>query len=358
VRLSVLCSELGNRTSGQSRFALNLARGLQKVGQEVCVYCANASPEAERSLASSSITLKSLQLDTQSVSFQSKLFTPFSNVGKRVAELSIESSGADWHVVISDEAIDAVEGLKGSRSAYVTNGDLSLLFSRPMPTGFKDLGVRALSVGMSYQLRRHARLAAEYTKLFANSRFTQRFMSFLYGLPFSGVVFPPIDSEVFRPLESVSGLRYVLALARNNAEQNLAILSSLAAEVPVVVAGGADVPGCRCVGKVSDSELAKLYSGAEFLTFPAVSEFFGYAVAESLSCGTPALVFDYGGPSELISNGINGWKVSDSSQFLATALQVFRSGTPGRMRQACVESSQAFDLSIVAQGLVNQLTGK
>ena len=47
--------------------------------------------------------------------------------------------------------------------------------------------------------------------------------------------------------------------------------------------------GIRFVGRVNESELAILYSGAEALVYPSFYEGFGLPVIEAFSCGCPVV---------------------------------------------------------------------
>lgn len=57
-------------------------------------------------------------------------------------------------------------------------------------------------------------------------------------------------------------------------------------------------------------ELSKLYSSADVYVHLSREDTFGKVIAESLACGTPAVVYDTTACSELIENGKNGYKVA------------------------------------------------
>lgn len=50
----------------------------------------------------------------------------------------------------------------------------------------------------------------------------------------------------------------------------------------------------------TDHELALRYSGCSATLLPSAGEGWGYPIAESLACGTPCVVTDYGGGAELV----------------------------------------------------------
>ena len=104
---------------------------------------------------------------------------------------------------------------------------------------------------------------------------------------------------------------YVLMIspygARKNAGAMLQALGLACDATPglqALVVGRHDPPGhdplpvVRC-GRVSDDELAALYSGAEFLLYASLKEGFGLPVLEALACGCPAITSRGSAPNEI-----------------------------------------------------------
>ncbi|MBN19429.1 MAG: hypothetical protein CL758_08160 [Chloroflexi bacterium] len=67
------------------------------------------------------------------------------------------------------------------------------------------------------------------------------------------------------------------------------------------------------VGLIDQSDLPIYYNAAEVFLLTSFYESFGLSVLESLACGTPAIVSNVGGLSELIDNGTNGYLVSENN---------------------------------------------
>jgi glycosyltransferase involved in cell wall biosynthesis len=130
----------------------------------------------------------------------------------------------------------------------------------------------------------------------------------------------------------------------------------VARALPMHVVGGAHVAHARNLGVLPDPRLAEEFGRAQLLIFPVVSELFGYAVAESLACGTPVLAFDSGGPSEQIVPGENGWLERTPASFVDRARSLFAEGVPGAMRTAARTSAERFGLERVAGSLLALLT--
>jgi glycosyltransferase involved in cell wall biosynthesis len=68
-----------------------------------------------------------------------------------------------------------------------------------------------------------------------------------------------------------------------------------------------DLPRVRFAGRIGRRDLPLLYSGADCLVFPSVTDTFGMVVLEAQACGLPVVVSDAGGPQEIIENGKTGF---------------------------------------------------
>lgn len=139
----------------------------------------------------------------------------------------------------------------------------------------------------------------------ANSEFSSLLCNVLYGVPVSGVVYPPLDPEVFVPSHSVSaGSGSILVFSGGVGEKHsidyLSVLEKLASRGRSVKLFGSErvLAGARKAlgrdvtiidGRLSDVELAKLYQSVEVTYTPQEWESFGNVGPESLLCGTPVV---------------------------------------------------------------------
>lgn len=142
-----------------------------------------------------------------------------------------------------------------------------------------------------------------------------------------------VDAERFTPEHADPGfwrrhgLRGENTLAyvgRVSVEKNLPFLVNLfkelvdAGEVPVELGVVGDGPYLERMkeelqgypvaftGYLKGDHLAAAYASSDVLLFPSTTDTFGNVVLESLACGTPALVSDLGGPSEIVHHQETG----------------------------------------------------
>ena len=124
--------------------------------------------------------------------------------------------------------------------------------------------------------------------------------------------------------------------------ERLAAAVRARAGLPLVLAGR-DSPEARrlaadarviLAGRVSDDELAALYSAAEALVFPSEDEGFGLPPVEALACGTPVAAFAAGALAETLagSTGVRLVEPGDLDALLdaAEALAGSRAEPPAR----------------------------
>ena len=50
------------------------------------------------------------------------------------------------------------------------------------------------------------------------------------------------------------------------------------------------------------------YSASDVFVAPSLMDAFGKTLAESMSCGTPAVCFDATGPKDIVDHKLNGYK--------------------------------------------------
>jgi len=60
--------------------------------------------------------------------------------------------------------------------------------------------------------------------------------------------------------------------------------------------------------RVSEKSLIELYQNASVYAYTSPCEDFGLGPLEAMACGTPAVVWDYAGPTETVLDGATGYR--------------------------------------------------
>jgi glycosyltransferase involved in cell wall biosynthesis len=92
-------------------------------------------------------------------------------------------------------------------------------------------------------------------------------------------------------------LVWVGGLQHPDPSRHVAELAATPREMPLVLVGSTrpwahELPDVILTGRVSDDDLAAIYSGAHALVLPSDGEGFGLPGVEALACGTPVVAFD------------------------------------------------------------------
>lgn len=162
----------------------------------------------------------------------------------------------------------------------------------------------------------------------ANSRTTETLLYTLYGIISRGTVYPPVDTEIFKPLNKPKKNQVMLYLGSHVGdtdpklvEMTCKILNQKG--IHVISFGNKRLAArlrekCEAeyLSDISDEELAKLYSESIITITPQVWEQFGYVAAESIACGTPVLAIAAMGLREIISMTGLGILAKDEMDFL------------------------------------------
>lgn len=66
----------------------------------------------------------------------------------------------------------------------------------------------------------------------------------------------------------------------------------------------------RFMGLVGEQELRDLYRGAVVYVYPSPEEDFGMGIVEAMGHGTPVVAWDHAGPTGILTNGVDGFRVT------------------------------------------------
>lgn len=91
-------------------------------------------------------------------------------------------------------------------------------------------------------------------------------------------------------------------------EQGLDVQLGIVGDGPYLEKMRAELEGypVAFTGYLSGDDLAAAYASSDVMMFPSTTDTFGNVVLESMACGTPALVSDVGGPSEIVHHNETG----------------------------------------------------
>jgi len=176
------------------------------------------------------------------------------------------------------------------------------------------------------------------------------------GIRVDDIIYPPLDCERFRPVTSKISEDFVLtyfgketkySVIKRIADAGVKI-KAFGSKAPYIPKPLLKHPNVEFLGRVSDEELADLYSNALYTLFTFTHEPFGYIPVESMACGTPVLTYNKQGPSETVVNGVTGWLAKDDEELVELAVSYWRSGYPSWMRARCRERALKFDVKVVA----------
>jgi len=140
------------------------------------------------------------------------------------------------------------------------------------------------------------------------------------------VVYNGVDTTVFTPECSQSEDFVLFVGGTGQKGLDRVIRYADLNERPVHVVGSVEInhDNIICHGRLSQEELAKMYSKASVTIHPAYFESFGNSVLESLACGTPVVTTDRCGASEILTE-TTGAVTQDINEGIETVVSKFRS---------------------------------
>ncbi len=189
------------------------------------------------------------------------------------------------------------------------------------------------------------------TQLFlANSKYCAE-MYRRHGIDVDGIIYPPINTSVFKPLTNNPTNDYVLVyfgkeikyrIIRTIADEGVKI-KAFGSKAPYIPKDLIKHPNIEYLGRVDNKTLINLYSNALYTLFPFTHEPFGYVPVESMSCGTPVLTFDKQGPKETVVHGRTGWLARTDTELIDLAIKIWKNGYNRNMRKWSREHAVLFD---------------
>ncbi len=174
----------------------------------------------------------------------------------------------------------------------------------------------------------YKKLLQEQNLIIANSRTTATLLHILYGVELYGIVYPPVDTEIFKPRNVKKKDQVLLYLGSHAGDTDENFVKEICKILEdkglrILAMGNKTLQEklskkfrIYLVSDVSDRELAEIYSECKLTICPQKWEQFGYVVAESIACGTPVLAFNMMGPRETIKQTGLGLLANNRREFL------------------------------------------
>jgi glycosyltransferase involved in cell wall biosynthesis len=168
----------------------------------------------------------------------------------------------------------------------------------------------------------------------ANSTHTQAMIKKYYKRD-SEVIFPPVDTDRFKPKSNPEPRHGFVAAGRQTPYKriDLAVAACSELKVPLVVIGnGPDHKRLeKMAGRsvtfltsVSDEEIVRHFQTAQAFIFPTNTEDFGVTAVEAMAAGTPVIALGKGGPLDYVIPGKTGLLYEKQTvQSLVKTLQGF-----------------------------------
>jgi glycosyltransferase involved in cell wall biosynthesis len=185
----------------------------------------------------------------------------------------------------------------------------------------------------------------------ANSKFCASLYERL-GVRVDEVIYPPVDSKIFRPTTRNPSENYVLTYFGK--ETKFSVVKAIADLGVKIKAFGFKAPfipdaltnhvNIEFLGEISSEGLVDAYSNALFTIFPFTHEPFGYIPVESMACGTPVLTYDLQGPSESVVDGVTGWLVRGDYELVRKALEIWKDRYDCGIRENCIKTASKFNV--------------
>jgi glycosyltransferase involved in cell wall biosynthesis len=102
-------------------------------------------------------------------------------------------------------------------------------------------------------------------------------------------------------------LKTLVKIYKQAEKQNLKVNFIIAGSGTAYGSLTQEMPNAFFLGRIGQTQLAKLYASCDSFVFPSVSETYGNVVLEAMACGLPCVIANGGGSKSFIKHGENGF---------------------------------------------------
>jgi len=318
----ILFYEFLSEQGGLERELINHANFLREEGYNVAIMTCHKSKDIQKLLPFGDLKIIEVSL----------IKTPLQTLNLALSLLGLNKVGdinADLFISYSAPCNFLLRKKKQKKINYVNHYPHYLYLEGKEKIEWANSFDRKISVFLSLILGKwlkkiDKKLLRENKLLFTNSLFTKKRIDSIYGVN-TLISYPPIDPRI-KTVKSLIDKKFIFSCGRIIPDKKFEWLiqscSMMKNKLPLYVAGQGDQrylnslksiankSGVNLIflGKLKTEEIIKYYSSAELFAFPTPGEDFGLVPAESITCGTPCVVWDDGsGPTEQIIDGVNGF---------------------------------------------------
>lgn len=338
-------------TAGAVRPAILLSNELSKYGYKITIFTPRLSEELQNLLTSSD--LKSVEIGPLK-SFINSMPT-FDAWIRHIISNNKHPKLTKFDYVINTSSTSLIDS-----DVYYAQGPMVEAIKDMVPElpNYIKYGFYFFSNFLSYFEKKTLKNYESHSKYFiANSNYCAQMYQKL-GIHTDDVIYPPLDTSLFRPSCQEPNMDYVLTyFGTLGKETNIQTINKIA-DAGIKVIGFGETPTDRrllenrnveFLGRISDKHLIELYSNALFTLFAFKHEPFGYVPVESMACGTPVLTYNMQGPSETVIDKKTGWLMDSDFNLVKMAKYLWEKGIHRGMRKDCVETIKKYDVKKIAR---------
>jgi len=367
-----LIYEFLSEQGGLEREIINHANFLKEEGYEVTILTCHKSKDIEKLLPFDGLEIKEI------TTFK----TPIQPLNLALCFLglnNLKKYNPDIFLSYSAPANFLIRNKKTKKVNYVNHYPKYLYLKPGEMMEWANTFERKVAITLSllfgnYLRRLDKKLIRKNDVLFANSLFTKKKLDPLYGTDMI-VSYPPIDPKI-KPSKSKFKEKFIFSCGRIIPDKKFEWLIESASftknNFPIYLAGQGDEKYIESLtnlakklnvklvflGKLDTENIVKYYSSAEVFAFPTPGEDFGLVPAESLSCGTPVVVWgDGSGPTEQVINNINGFhaKLYDLKDFADKLDLVIGKKLKQKNKKKILKSAERFSYENVRKGFIKKI---
>jgi len=166
-------------------------------------------------------------------------------------------------------------------------------------------------------------------QIIANSQFSQQRIMSVYKQK-STVIYPGIDTNIFKPIPYPQKENYILYVGRLNKFKRVDVLVNAFAKLSKtiyrlkIVGNGEELQNLQELCKqlnisgkvdfmtnVSDKDIVPIFQKAKLFVLCSKNEPFGIVPIEAMACGTPVICDNSGGPRETVVDGFTGTLINN-----------------------------------------------